>query len=96
MLYCTLLAKAGTKEARQAIEEEMKAHPDKMAILRSLSEIETEDLVKEERARKAAARKSKMDSDLNAEDADEQEKKAVSDHTHHYCVFYPHTLLSWE
>ena len=78
MLYCTLLTKAETEEARQAIEEEMKAHPDKIAILKSLSEIETEDLVKEERARKAAARKSKMDSDLNAEDADEQEKKAVS------------------
>lgn len=77
VLYCTLLAKAETKDAREAIEEEMRASPEKIAILKSLSEVETEDLVKEERARKAAARKSKMDSDLNAEDADEQEKKAV-------------------
>ena len=43
----------------------------------ALSEIEDEDIVQEERARKAAARKSKMETDLSAEDADQQEKKAV-------------------
>lgn len=40
--------------------------------------IESEDLVQEERARKAAVRKSKMDADLDAESADLQEKKGVS------------------
>ena len=44
----------------------------------ALSEIESEDLVQEERARKAAVRKSKMDADLDAESADLQEKKGVS------------------
>lgn len=39
--------------------------------------MEDQDLVQEERARKAAVRKSKMESDLMAEDADQQEKKAV-------------------
>ena len=39
--------------------------------------IEDEDLVQEERARKAAVRKSKMDADLDAESADLQEKKGV-------------------
>lgn len=40
--------------------------------------IESEDLVQEERARKAAVRKSKMDADLDAESANLQEKKGVS------------------
>ena len=40
--------------------------------------MEDQDLVQEEKARKAAVRKSKMESDLMAEDADQQEKKAVS------------------
>ena len=39
--------------------------------------MESEDLVQEERARKAAARKSRMESDLDAESADLQEKKGV-------------------
>ena len=34
--------------------------------------------MQEERARKAAVRKSKMDADLDAESADLQEKKGVS------------------
>ena len=46
--------------------------------MQALSEIESEDLVQEERARKAAVRKSKMDADLDAESADLQEKKGVS------------------
>lgn len=41
--------------------------------------IESEDLVQEERARKAAVRKSKMDADLDAESADLQEKKGVGE-----------------
>ena len=48
------------------------------APMQALQEVETEDIVQEERARKAAVRKSKMESDLDAEDADLQEKKGVS------------------
>ena len=44
----------------------------------ALSEVESEDLVQEERTRKAAVRRSRMDADLDAESADLQEKKAVS------------------
>lgn len=40
--------------------------------------IESEDLVQEERARKAAVRKSKMDANLDAESAHLQEKKGVN------------------
>ena len=45
----------------------------------ALSEVESEDMVQEERARKAAVRKSRMESELDAENADLQEKKGVSD-----------------
>ena len=55
----------------------MREDPEKEAILKTFSEVEAEDLVQEERDRKAAARKSKMETDLIAEDADLQEKKAV-------------------
>lgn len=41
--------------------------------------MESEDLVQEERARKAAVRKSRMESELDAENADLQEKKGVSE-----------------
>ena len=34
VLYCTLLAKTEGEEDRAAIEEEMKADPDKAAVLR--------------------------------------------------------------
>lgn len=44
----------------------------------ALSLIESEDLVQEERARKAAVRKSKMDANLDAESAHLQEKKGVN------------------
>ena len=50
------------------------------SFLQALSLIESEDLVQEERARKAAVRKSKMDADLDAESADLQEKKGVCCH----------------
>jgi hypothetical protein len=41
--------------------------------------VESEDMVQEERARKAAVRKSRMESDLDAENADLQEKKGASE-----------------
>ncbi len=43
----------------------------------ALSEIEDGDLVEEERQRKAAVRKSKMESGLTMEDEEQLEKKAV-------------------
>ena len=45
----------------------------------ALSMVESEDIVQEERARKAAVRKSRMESDLDAENADLQETKGVSE-----------------
>jgi pre-mRNA-splicing helicase BRR2 len=77
VLYCTLLAKAESDADRERIEEEMSADPEKKAILKALSDVESEDMVQEERARKAAVRKSRMESDLDAENADLQEKKGL-------------------
>lgn len=77
VLYCTLLAKAETQEDRAVLEEEMKSDPSKAIILKALSEVEDEDLVQEERARKAAVRKTKMETDLTTEDAEQLEKKAM-------------------
>lgn len=49
-----------------------------LSLLQALSKVEDQDLVQEERARKAAARKSKMETDLITEDANQQSKKKVS------------------
>ncbi|CAI8023511.1 U5 small nuclear ribonucleoprotein 200 kDa helicase [Geodia barretti] len=70
--------KAESDADRERIEEEMSADPEKKAILKALSMVESEDIVQEERARKAAVRKSRMESDLDAENADLQEKKGVT------------------
>jgi len=77
VLYCTQLARTENEREREKIETEMKADPEKAAVLKALSELGSEDLVQEERTRKAAVRKSRMDADLDAESADLQEKKAL-------------------
>ena len=77
VLYCTLLARTDDDDERQAIEEEMKKDSVATGILKALSKIEDEDLVQEELARKAAARKTRVDAELDAEDASQQEKKGV-------------------
>ena len=43
-----------------------------------MSEVEDEDIIQEERARKVAVRKSKMETGLNTEDQSLKEKKKVS------------------
>ncbi|XP_071957394.1 U5 small nuclear ribonucleoprotein 200 kDa helicase-like [Antedon mediterranea] len=64
ILYCTLLAKAQNDSERSKIEEKMKVTPELAIILEKLTETDQEDLVREERARKIAARKSKVDADI--------------------------------
>ena len=77
VLYCTLLAHADNDDQRQAVVEEMKKDSVTTGILKALSKIEDEDLVQEELARKAAIHKTRVDADLDAEDASQQEKKGV-------------------
>jgi len=71
ILYCTLLAMAQTIKERKELENVMKVDPELSDILIQLSEQEQQDLVQAERARKAAARKSRVD----AADALEGEDK---------------------
>ena len=58
----------------------MAADPRKAEVLAALSEIKSENLVQEERARKAQVRKSKVGADLEVEDAQQAEKKGVRIH----------------
>ena len=55
----------------------MATDPRKAEVLAALSEIKSENLVQEERARKAQVRKSKVGADLEVEDAQQAEKKGV-------------------
>ncbi|XP_071827411.1 U5 small nuclear ribonucleoprotein 200 kDa helicase-like isoform X1 [Apostichopus japonicus] len=71
ILHCTLLAKAQNSAERARLEEKMKAEPELTAILEALTETEKEDLIQEERARKAAARQTRVDADLEAMETDE-------------------------
>ncbi len=65
VLYCTLLASAQSAEERTSIEETMRSEPQLAAILNALErETEKNDLVTEERERRTAARKTKIESDL--------------------------------
>eukprot|EP00794_Sanderia_malayensis_P005235 gene5235-5896_t len=71
VLYCILLAAAQSDKERIEIEERMKDQPDLAEILHQLSEQEPEDFMQEERAKKAAARRSRADAE-NAGDADDK------------------------
>lgn len=71
VMYCTLLAKAQNSAERARLEEKMKAEPELTAILEALTETEKEDLIQEERARKAAARQTRVDADLEAMETDD-------------------------
>ena len=51
--------------------------PRKRAVLEELSEIRSENLVQEEKTRKAQARRSRVGAELDAEDAEQAEKKGV-------------------
>lgn len=71
VLYCTLLATAQSAKEKKEIEEKMSADPDLASILHALTETEQEDLIQEERARKAANRKARIAADLDAIESDQ-------------------------
>ncbi|XP_002165482.2 U5 small nuclear ribonucleoprotein 200 kDa helicase isoform X1 [Hydra vulgaris] len=72
ILYCTLLTMAQTIKERKDLETKMKVDPELAEILHQLSEEDQKDLVQAERARKAAARKSRVDADLSALDSEDK------------------------
>lgn len=71
VLYCTLLATAQSANEKKEIEEKMSSDPDLASILHALTETEQEDLIQEERARKAANRKARIAADLDAIESDQ-------------------------
>jgi pre-mRNA-splicing helicase BRR2 len=75
VLYCTLLARAENAEEKRQLEEKMTGDPQLLPILQALNVMESDDLVQEERARKAAQRKSKVESGLEAEGEEQLESK---------------------
>ena len=79
MLYCTLLAKTESESERKALKDEMLMDPKKAVVLEAMSDIKSENLVQEERARKAQLRKTKIGAEMESEDALLMEKKGVSE-----------------
>ena len=67
------MAKAQNIAERKRLEERMKQDPDLASILHALTETDKEDIIKEERARRAAARQSRVETDVEAMETDEQE-----------------------
>ena len=70
ILYCTLLASAQSDAAKQQIEQKMRADSELNDILNQLYDTEKEDIIKEEQERRERLRKSKVEADLEATDAD--------------------------
>ena len=70
VLYCTLLAQAQSESEKAQIEEKMANDPELVKILKALHETDKEDIVQEERARRQAARQSRVDADVEAMDVD--------------------------
>lgn len=64
ILYCSLLAQAQTEADKHRIVEQMESSPELHKILRALMETDKEDVIQEERARRQAARKSRVDADI--------------------------------
>lgn len=64
VLYCSLLAQAQTEADKHRIVEQMESSPELLKILRALMETDKEDVIQEERARRQAARKSRVDADI--------------------------------
>jgi len=71
VLYCTLLAQAQSDTDRQKIVKQMESDAELLKILRQLQETDKEDIVHEERERRQAARKSRVEMDLDAMDIDD-------------------------
>ena len=89
VLYCSLLAQAQSDVDKQKIEKQMESDVELAKILHQLQEADKEDIVHEERERRQAARKSRVEMDLDAMDTDDA---GVSHHHHHHT--HTHTRLT--
>nr|XP_009857905.1 U5 small nuclear ribonucleoprotein 200 kDa helicase [Ciona intestinalis] len=77
ILYCTLLASAQSLDAKQEIEKKMESEADLKMILEQLHDTEKEDIIREEQDRRERLRRSKVDADLKATDAENVKSEDV-------------------
>lgn len=61
-----MLAQAQNDADRHRITEQMESSADLVKILHALQETDKEDMIQEERVRRQAARRSRVDADLEA------------------------------
>ena len=66
--YCTLLARSQTEAERSSIMEEMNRDAELAKILLALQDTDKGDFVREERSRRQAVRKSRVDEDVDMVD----------------------------
>lgn len=66
VLYCTMLGQAQNDAEKHRIIEQMESSADLVKILHALQETDKEDMIQEERVRRQAARRSRVDADLEA------------------------------
>jgi len=81
VLYCTLLAQAQSDTDRQKIVKQMESDAELVKVLRQLQETDKEDIVHEERERRQAARKSRVEMDLDTMDTDDAGVRTASNIT---------------
>ncbi|CAN8000338.1 unnamed protein product [Ixodes hexagonus] len=71
VLYCTLLASSQSSTEKSKLREKMQADPDLEKILRQLENTDKDDMVQEERDRRAQARQARVNAELEPMDVDE-------------------------
>uniref|UniRef100_V5HTE9 U5 small nuclear ribonucleoprotein 200 kDa helicase n=2 Tax=Ixodes ricinus TaxID=34613 RepID=V5HTE9_IXORI len=71
ILYCTLLASSQSSTEKSKLREKMQADPDLEKILRQLENTDKDDMVQEERDRRAQARQARVNAELEPMEVDE-------------------------
>lgn len=70
ILYCTLLASLQSGAEKSKLKEKMQNDPELEKILHQLENTEKEDIIQEERERRAQVRQARVDADLEVMDID--------------------------
>lgn len=70
ILFCTLLARAESKSEKEAIELSMQQDPELSKILRQLKETDQQNIVEEERTKRAKTRQARLEAEANIEMAE--------------------------
>ncbi|GIY38374.1 u5 small nuclear ribonucleoprotein 200 kDa helicase [Caerostris extrusa] len=70
ILYCSLLASLQSGAEKSKLKEKMQNDPELEKILRQLENTDKEDIIQEERQRRAQVRQARVDADIEAMDID--------------------------